>query len=134
MYNQKHPIMKNLSAVLLLLFTVTYFNAEVMAFEIPSKYEGTWTYECYEAPYPYQEGTVNIANKEKATTVKITFKNGQSVAGKNIKEKDGKLSFEVNVEGNLVKTVLEQKGENITGKAYSPEGAMNLVIKKKAEK
>ena len=99
MYNQKHPIMKNLSAVLLLLFTVSFFNAKVMAFEIPSKYE-----------------------------------NGQSVAGKNVNVKDGKLSFEVNVEGNVVKTILEQKGDKVTGKANSPEGVMNLVIQKKAEK
>tara|TARA_R110002074_G_scaffold63158_3_gene151767 strand:+ start:1058 stop:1462 length:405 start_codon:yes stop_codon:yes gene_type:complete len=134
MYNQKHPIMKNLSAVLLLLFTVSFFNAKVMAFEIPSEYEGTWAYECYDAPYPYHEGTVHIAYKDKATTVKITFKNGQSVAGKNVNVKDGKLSFEVIVEGNVVKTVLEQKGDKVTGKANSPEGVMNIVIKKKAEK
>jgi len=37
------------------------------------------------------------------------------------------------VEGNVVKTVLEQKGEKVTGKANSPEGVMDLVIKKKAK-
>lgn len=134
MYNQKHNIMKNLSALLLLLFAVTLFTQEVKAFEIPSKYEGAWAYECYDAPYPYHEGTVLIANKDKTTTVKVTFKNGQSIWGKNVNVKEGNLSFEVYVEGNMVKTVLEQKGEKVIGKANSPEGIMNIVIKKKVEK
>jgi len=59
--------------------------------------------------------------------------NGQSISGKNVALKDGKLSFDIYVEGNVVKTVLEQKGEKVTGKANSPEGVMDLVIKKKAK-
>jgi len=58
---------------------------------------------------------------------------GQSISGKNVALKDGKLSFDIYVEGNVVKTVLEQKGEKVTGKANSPEGVMDLVIKKKAK-
>jgi len=125
--------MKNLSAVLLLLFAVSFFNVPAKALDAPSKYEGSWVYECYDAPYPYYEGTLLIADKEKVTTVKVTFKNGQSISGKNVALKDGKLSFDIYVEGNVVKTVLEQKGEKVTGKANSPEGVMDLVIKKKAK-
>jgi hypothetical protein len=125
--------MKKLSAGLFLLFIVSFFNSEAKALDIASKFEGSWAYECNDAPSPYHEGTLLVAGKENETTVKVIFKNGQSISGKNVAVKDGKLSFDIYLEGIVVKTTLEQKGEILTGKANSPEGVMELVGKKKKE-
>ncbi|MCC5939285.1 MAG: hypothetical protein JJU34_18545 [Lunatimonas sp.] len=123
--------MKKLSLVFFLLFTVPLYIIPAIAVDFASEFDGSWTYECYDAPYPYHEGAVLIVSKEKETLVTITLKNGQSVSGKNVAIKDGKLSFDIYVEGSVVKTVLEQKGSQLTGKVNTPEGIMNLVIKKK---
>lgn len=122
--------MKNLSTGLLLLFAILCFSMGAKALNLPSNFDGNWVYACYDAPYPYHEGKLLVAEKEQETTVKVVFKNGQSASGKNVAIADGKLSFDVYVEGYVVKTVLEQNGEKIIGKAHSPEGVMDLQIKK----
>lgn len=126
--------MKNLSIGLLLLFAVLCFSMGAKALDLRSNFEGNWAYTCYDAPYPYHEGKLLVSEKEKETLVKVIFKDGQSISGKNVAVKDGKLSFDIYLEGYLVKTVLEQNGEKITGKANSPEGVMDLQVKREEKK
>lgn len=122
--------MKNLSTGFLFLLAVLCFSMGAKALDLPSNFDGNWAYECYDAPYPYHEGKLLVTEKEQKTMVKVVFKNGQSASGKNVAIVDGKLSFDIYVEGYRVKTVLEQNGEKVIGKAHSTEGIMDLQIKK----
>lgn len=125
--------MRNLGIALFIFFAVSVFNSEARAND-DSKYIGSWTYKCDAAPYPYYEGDLLVAEKDKKTTVKVTFKDGRSVSGENVKIKDYKLSFEIWVEGTVVTTVIEQKDKKIIGKVDSPEGPMTLTVEKKVAK
>lgn len=125
--------MKNLGVVLFIFFAVTVLQSEAKANDF-SKYLGSWAYECNEAPYPYHEGDLLIAEKDKKTTVKVTFKDGRSITAQNVTIKDDKLSFEIWVEGGTVSAVLEQKDKKIIGKVDSPEGKMTVSAQKKVVK
>ncbi|WP_460544078.1 hypothetical protein [Echinicola sediminis] len=123
--------MKKLGALLIVLFSTLVALSQAHAEDNSKTYQGTWVYKCSEAPYPYHAGTLTISEKNKKTAVKVTFNDGHSLSGKNISIKDGKLSFEIWVEGNVTKTTLEKKGENLVGKVSSSEGPMSLTASKK---
>lgn len=124
--------MKKLGALLMVLFSTLLLWSQAQAEDSSKTYQGTWVYECYEAPYPYHAGTLTVSEKDKKTTIKVTFDDGQSLSGKNVSIKDGKLSFEIWVEGNVTRTTLEKKGEKLIGKVSSSEGPMSLTATKKA--
>lgn len=126
--------MKNLVVLFLSIISLAFTHSEAKELSPASKYVGTWTYECNEAPYPYHEGSLVITEKDNKTLVKVIFDDGDSATGRNVEIKEGKLSFEIWVEGNSVKTVLEQQGTKYIGKVNSPEGQMNLKLEKKAAK
>jgi len=92
------------------------------------KLKGSWEVTVPDAPYGYQNYTIDIKEKDNAWLVDIK---GGEIDVKNgaLKEKDGKLSIEIYVGESVTVTIWEENGV-VKGLADTTQGKMTCNFKK----
>ena len=93
---------------------------------------GTWTFEIKEAPYEYQRGKTTFYQADTLTKVKIVF-DYETLQGSKLKIEGDKVSFDVEVQGEVVKVALKLENEVLSGKAATSQGELPVVMKRITE-
>lgn len=114
---------------LMLAFVVTAFTSEGQAQE--KNWTGTWQYSAPTADYPYQKGKIIFSDKGKNLKVLLET-NGQKIEASNIKASERQISFDLTIEGELIKISLQVKDEKLTGTATYSGGEIPLSGKRPA--
>ena len=96
--------------------------------DLRSKVKGKWEVVIPDAPYGYQNYTLDIKEKEK--TIYIDVKGGDvNLKDQKFTEKDGKLSANLYV-GEYVKVTLWEEKGKVKGTAYTTMGELSCNLKK----
>lgn len=97
----------------------------------PAKIEGVYEYKVADAPYEYQQGTIELkkTNNQWTANLKVNY---QTIEAKEVKVEKNQVQFKLYIEGNTILVKLIYKSGKMTGTASSDEtGVMNIVADKK---
>jgi hypothetical protein len=112
----------------LVLFAFLFTAAGVKA---DSPLPGSWSFNIPQAPWEYSKGKMIFENDaDDKITGKIKFDSGREVRIARISQTEDKYTFEVNVEGTPVKTVVTLKDNNMTGVVETYDGNIPFSAKK----
>ncbi|HRN55020.1 MAG TPA: hypothetical protein PLL71_01135 [Agriterribacter sp.] len=113
----------------LMVYTLPAFALNA-SFIPPAGMEGIYEYKAVEAPYEYQNGTIELKRTDNKWTAKVTAAS-QTFTAQEIKVEKTQVQFRIYVEGNPVLIKLQQKENKLTGTATSSEGVMKVVAERK---
>lgn len=119
------------AAVVMLLFVSMSFNTNKAAFGV-KKFVGVWEYEAPNAPYGYQNGSINLTKDKRALKGTISIGSYTSNLDE-IETKKNKLTGVVNVEGERVQLELNFEKNTFEGVAMSSQGDIPMTGKRKLE-
>lgn len=92
---------------------------------------GSWVFNVNQAPWEYSKGKVVFEeNKDMELSGKILFTSGREVKIAKITQEEDKITFEVNVEGMPVKTIVTLEDNDIKGFVETYEGNMPFNAKR----
>ncbi|TCS90235.1 hypothetical protein EDD80_101434 [Anseongella ginsenosidimutans] len=114
---------------LMIAFMVTVFTSQGQAQE--KNWTGTWQYSAPSADYPYQNGKIIFSGEEKELKV-VLETNGRKIEARNIKAAKNQVSFDLTIEGELIKVSLQVKDKKLTGTASYSGGEIALSGKRPA--
>jgi len=87
---------------------------------------GGWEFTVEGAPEGYEKGFMMIVKQSGVYKVQIQLSGGV-VNGENVEVSGNNITFNVNVEGEVVKVALTANGSKLSGTSTSPtSGAMNV--------
>ncbi|MCK0189379.1 hypothetical protein [Arenibacter sp. F20364] len=86
---------------------------------------GNWKYSAENVPYEYAKGILFISKKEGVLTVVVALRGRESKA-QDVRVEDNTLTFDLNLEGQIVSVSLKAEGDKISGKASSRDGIFQL--------
>jgi hypothetical protein len=110
------------------LFTFLFMASGVKA---DSPLPGTWSFNLPQAPWEYSKGKMIFENDaDNMMSGKIKFDSGREVRIAKITRVEGKYTFEANVEGTPVKTIVTLKDNEMTGFVETYEGNIPFSAKK----
>ena len=86
---------------------------------------GNWKYSAENVPYEYAKGILFISKKEGVLTVVVALRGRESKA-QDVRVEDNTLTFDLNLEGQIVSVSINAEGDKISGKASSQDGVFQL--------
>ncbi|MEQ8220032.1 MAG: hypothetical protein RH981_17470 [Arenibacter sp.] len=89
------------------------------------KFLGNWKYSAENVPYEYAKGILFISKKEGVLAVVVALRGGERKA-QDVKVEDNTLTFNLNLEGQIVSVSITAEGDKIRGKASSEDGIFEL--------
>jgi hypothetical protein len=89
------------------------------------KFLGNWKYSAENVPYEYAKGILFISKKEGVLAVVVALRGGERKA-QDVKVEDNTLTFNLNLEGQIVSLSITAEGDKIRGKASSEDGIFQL--------
>lgn len=113
--------------ILSVMFLMTSFVNEGRAQE--KNWVGTWQYAAPQAGYQYQQGKIIFSMEEKDLKVFVEI-NGHKIEAQNVEVAENKVSFNVTIEGGLIKVSLQEKDKDLTGNATYSGGKIPITGKK----
>lgn len=123
----KTQLTKVLLLICCILGTTTFTHAQDKD-EKQTDLKGIWVYSVPDAPYGYQDGTIEFKNTDDKLTA-IAKIGGSSYPIKEINKKDGQYSCSLYVDGSNVKITLKPAGKNkITGTAIADNWEMPVTL------
>jgi hypothetical protein len=112
----------------IVLFTFIFMSSVAKA---DSPLPGSWNFNVPQAPWEYSKGKMIFENDaDDKISGKIKFDSGSEVRIAKITQSEDKFTFEVNVEGNPVKTVVTLKDNEMTGFVETYDGNIPFSAKK----
>lgn len=93
--------------------------------------KGIWEYQVPSAPYEYSKGELVVNENDGQLTLKVKFMNGGELMGEKVKFEDGKLSFGVHLDGDLIEVWCKLNDDQLVGEVSSPDGPTSISAKKK---
>ncbi|MGQ8337515.1 hypothetical protein ACUNWD_13265 [Sunxiuqinia sp. A32] len=122
--------MKKFAMLMLVAFCATFASNSAVASGVKDL-KGAWKYSVPSAAYEYSTGQLIVDEIDGVLDVKIKFMDGTQIKGEQVKFEEGKLSFGVYIDYELIKVNLEMKEGKLVGKVNSPEGIMDFSAEKK---
>ena len=105
---------------LVIAFLVVGFNSDTFDFGI-KKFVGVWEYKAPDAPYGYQNGTINLTREKRVLKGTVTIGSYASEL-QEIQTVKNQLKCYVSVEGERVRLKLDFDKDFFEGVAMSSEG------------
>ena len=123
--------MKRIKA--LLLISLLILSTGVMFAQKNSnlKPEGTWTFTAPDAPYEYSKGDIVITKEGQELEGELIFSEYSKTKLNDLKLENDILTFNVYVEGSLVKINVTVTKNEMTGKVTHPEGTLEISAERK---
>ena len=104
----------------MIAFLVVGFNSDTFDFGI-KKFVGVWEYKAPDAPYGYQNGTINLTREKRVLKGTVTIGSYASEL-QEIQTVKNQLKCYVSVEGERVRLKLDFDKDFFEGVAMSSEG------------
>jgi hypothetical protein len=117
------------SFVLMLLCVVA---ADLQANAPASELLGTWKYTVSDVPPEYEKGLMTFEQKDEKWVGYIG--QAEKMEMKELKVEKEKITFKINLEGDLISVNLTKNGDKLTGKVVSSEGEFSIVAAKEVKK
>lgn len=120
--------MKKLFFVIILAAFSGYVSANEFI-----KLVGTWNYKVEYAPEGYNKGQMVFSEKEGKVVGEVRIE-GYSIPVKNLEFVEGQFKFGVEIDYGYIPITIKVDGDNLTGKANTPDGDLPIQgIKAKPE-
>lgn len=95
---------------------------------------GSWAFSVDQAPWEYSRGTIIFEqNEDEELTGKIHFHTGQQITIGKISLDGSEMTFDVNVDGYDVQSVVSVSVNELTGYVVTMDGNMSFVATKEVE-
>lgn len=105
------------------MFLMTVFVNEGRAQE--KNWVGIWQYSAPQADYRYQQGKIIFSMEEKELKAFVEI-NGHKIQAQNIEVAENRVSFNITIEGELIKVSLQEKDNDLTGNAIYSGGEIPI--------
>ncbi|MCO5235738.1 MAG: hypothetical protein M9933_05660 [Chitinophagaceae bacterium] len=127
-----------MKAILFIFGTFMAYTLPALALNTPltppAGMEGIYEYKAAEAPYEYQNGTIELKRTDNKWSAKVMAAS-QTFTAREIKVEKSQIQFKIYVEGNSVLIKLQHKEDKLSGTASSDEGGvMKITAERKKVK
>lgn len=95
--------------------------------------EGTWNYECKEAPYEYQKGKLIFSKGDEGLKASIKLSSGGQLDVEEFTLEDNKFSMIFYIDYEKITFNGTFKNDQLEGKVSSPEGILTVTAQKVKE-
>jgi hypothetical protein len=122
--------MKYLLTIIALLCCSIVF--ELKASSLANELLGSWKYTVSDVPPEYEKGVMTFELNDNKTVGYI----GQAdkIEMNDLKIEKEKITFKLNLDGDIITVNLTQKGDKLTGTVVSPEGEFLIIAAREVKK
>ncbi len=116
---------------LMMIMAVSLFSIAAIKTEIADEIIGTWKYSISNVPPEYESGYMTFEQKDDKT---VGYMGDDKQPMQELSIDQGKVSFQTNFDGGLIKYTLTQTGDSLKGAVSTPYGEFPVVAVKEAKK
>ena len=127
----KTNIVKFLAMFFCLFFSVT-ISAQKKAVDV-NKIVGNWTYSAPDAPYGYQDGTIELKQEKGKLVAKVHIQ-GSVMTISDIKTDGNQYKASFYLDGAEISLTLTQNDSKLEGEAYAEGMDIAIIFKRVKEK